>query len=69
MELVQGTAPQDLPHRRHIEHGMPAGFGNGRPVEISVSPGSVTVMVKRVPDDWARAVSEGVSVSIGARRL
>jgi hypothetical protein len=69
MELVQGTAPQDLPHRRHIEHEMPAGFGNGRPVEISASPGSVTVMVKRVPDDWARAVSEGVSVSIGARRL
>jgi hypothetical protein len=69
MELVQGTAPQDLPHRRHIEHEMPAGFGNGRPVEISSSPGSVTVMVKRVPDDWARALSEGVSVSIGARRL
>ena len=69
MELVQGTAPQDLPHRRHIEHEMPAGFGNGRPVEISASPGSVTVMVKRVPDDWARAVSEGVSVSIGAQRL
>jgi hypothetical protein len=26
-------------------------------------------MVKRVPDDFARALSEGVSVSIGAKRL
>jgi len=69
MTLVGGTAPQDLPHRRHIEHEMPAGFGNGRSVEIPAPPGSVTVMVKRVPDDYARALSEGVSVSIGAERL
>jgi hypothetical protein len=48
MILVQGTAPQDIPHRRHIEHEMPAGFGNGTPVEIPSPPGSVTVMVKRV---------------------
>jgi len=46
--LVQGTAAQQLPYRRHIEHEMPAGFGNGRPVEMPVPPGSVTVMVKRV---------------------
>ena len=64
--LVQGTAAQQLPYRRHIEHEMPAGFGNGRPVEMPVPPGSLTVMVKRIPDDWARALSEGVSVSIGS---
>ena len=69
MILVQETARQDIPHRRHIEHKMPAGFGNGRPVEIPTPPGSVTVMVKRVPDDYARALSEGFSVSIGAKRL
>jgi hypothetical protein len=69
MAVVQGTAPQDLPHRRHIEHEMPDGFGNGRPVEIPSPPGSVTVMVKRVPDDWARALSEGLSVLIGTRPL
>ena len=69
MILVQGTARQDIPHRRHVEHKMPAGFGNGRPVEIPAPPGSVTVMVKRVPDDYARALSEGLSVSIGAKRL
>ena len=69
ISLVQGTAPQEIPHRRHIEHKMPAGFGNGRPVEIPAPPGSVTVMVKRVPDDFARALSEGLSVLIGAKRL
>jgi hypothetical protein len=52
--LVQGTAAQQLPDRRHIEHEMPAGFGNGRPVEIPVPRGSVTVMVKRVPDTIGR---------------
>ena len=67
--LVQGTAAQQLPYRRHIEHEMPAGFGNGRAVEIPAPPGSVTVMVKRVPDDYARALSEGLSVSIGPKRL
>ena len=69
MVLVQGTAPQDIPHRRHIEHEMPPLFGDGKPVEIPSPPGFVTVMVKQVPDDYARALSEGVSVSIGARRL
>ena len=69
MALVQGTTRQDIPHRRHIEHKMPAGFGNGIPIEICSPPGLVTVMVKRVPDEYARALSEGLSVSIGAKRL
>jgi hypothetical protein len=69
MALVQGTSQQEVPHRRHIEHDMPAGFGNGRPVEISAPPGSVTVMVKRVPDEYARALSDGLSVLIGTSRL
>jgi hypothetical protein len=68
MVLVRGIASQQLP-RRHIEHDMPVGFGNGEPVKIPFPPGSVTVMVKRVPDDFARALSEGISVSIGTRRL
>jgi len=47
--LVQGTAAQQLPYRRHIEHEMPAGFGNGRPVEMPVPPGSLTVMSSGFP--------------------
>jgi CheY-like chemotaxis protein len=31
--------------------------------------GEEHVMVKRVPDDFARALSEGLSVLIGAKRL
>jgi hypothetical protein len=69
MVLVQGTSPQDIPHRRRIEHRMPPRFGDGLPVEIPSPPGVVTVMVKQVLDDYSRALSEGLSVSIGARRL
>jgi hypothetical protein len=69
MVLVQGTAPQDVPHSRRIEHRMPPGFGDGAAVEIASPPGVVTVMVKQVPDDYARALTEGVTVSIGPSRL
>jgi hypothetical protein len=69
MSLVQGTAPQDIPHRRRIEHVLPAGFGDGRPVTIPSPPGTVTVMVKRVPDEFSRALSEGIAVTIGTSRL
>lgn len=65
MGLVQGTSPQELPHRRHIEHRMQPGFGDGKPEVIPSPPGVVTVMVKRVPDDYARALTEGLSLSIG----
>jgi hypothetical protein len=66
--LVQGTAPQDIPYRRRIEQQLPAGFGDGRPSEIASPPG-LTVMVKRVPDDYRRALSEGLSVMIGNSRI
>jgi hypothetical protein len=69
MVLVQGTAPQDVPHRRRIEHKMPRDFGDGKAVEIPSPPGSITVMVKRVSDDYARALTEGIFVSIGAWRF
>ena len=37
--LVQGTAPQDIPYRRRIEQQLPAGFGDGRPLENCVPSG------------------------------
>jgi hypothetical protein len=48
---------------------MPPGFGDGKPVEITSPPGVVTVMVKRVSDDYARALSEGFSMLIGTRPI
>jgi hypothetical protein len=69
MVLVQGTPPQELPYRRKIEQTMPQGFGDGRPVELATPPGGVTFMIKRVPDEASRAISECIYVSIGADRI
>lgn len=66
--LVQGTAPQDIPYQRRIEQTMPPLFGDGRPVELHSPPGFVTLMIKRIPDDFASAVTDGLSVTIGANR-
>jgi hypothetical protein len=57
--LVQGTSPQDLPHRRRIVHTFPPGFGDGVPQDISSPPGTVTVMIKRVEDSFADQAING----------
>ncbi len=48
---------------------MPPLFGEGRPVELYSPPGFVTLMIKRVPDEFATAVRDGFSINIGANRL
>jgi hypothetical protein len=68
MMLVQGTAPQDVTHRRRISHVVPAAFGDGVPLEIPSPPGVVTVMVKRVPDEFAPAAEQGFRVELGSAR-
>jgi hypothetical protein len=55
--LVQGTAPQDLPHTREIDHVFPPVFGDGKPIEVNAPPGMVTVMIRRIPDDFNRGMS------------
>jgi hypothetical protein len=67
--LVQGTAPQEIPYRRRITQNIPAAFGDGRAVELNSPPGSVIVMVKRVPDWFASALKDGITISIGSTRL
>jgi hypothetical protein len=61
MIRVQGTAPQDLPQRREIDQVLPPGFGDGRPIKIDASPGTVTVMVRRISDEYA---ARGMSVQM-----
>jgi hypothetical protein len=63
--LVQGTSPQEIPYRRHIQQNVPAGFADGEPFRLNSPPGYVTVMVKRVPDEFAIAVTHGVTINIG----
>lgn len=62
--LVQGSAPQDIPHRRKVEHMAPPLFGDGAPITVSVSPSSITLMIRRVSDEWAPAASNGFELKI-----
>jgi len=60
--LVQGTAPQEVPHSRHIAQILPPAFGDGTPVEFDTGPGIVTAMIKRIPDDFEPAAFYGFKV-------
>jgi hypothetical protein len=67
MSLVKGATPQDAPFRREIRQNMPRGFGDGRPIEIISRSRTVTVMVKRIPDEFAPAATQGLSIQIAQR--
>ena len=56
--LVQGTAPQELPHERRIAGTFPRRFGDGTPVSLYTGPGPLTVMFKQVPAEVATALEE-----------
>jgi hypothetical protein len=67
--VVQGAAAQDIPYARPLKHTFPpGGFGDGTPQKIGVPPGEVTVMVKRIPDEFAVAAIDGFTLEI-ARRI
>ena len=55
--LVQGTSPQPIPYTKDILVTTPPKFGDGQPVELPIAPGVVTVMIKRMPDDFAAFLS------------
>jgi hypothetical protein len=65
--LVQGTAPQDLPHTRQISWTFPRAFGDGEPQMVEFGPGPVTVMVKKIPDENAAIVKYGFTSQTTAR--
>jgi hypothetical protein len=48
-KLVQGIAPQDVPYTKTITDKFPPLFGDGKPVPASQP--SVTVMIRRLPED------------------
>jgi hypothetical protein len=64
--LVQGTAPQDLPHSRQISWTFPPTFGDGEPQMVEFA-GPVTVMVKRIADENAAIVKGGFTPETAAR--
>jgi hypothetical protein len=59
MATVTGTAPQDISYTRPIKHTFPANFGDGAPQDVGLPPSEVTIMIKRVPDDFADAAIHG----------
>jgi hypothetical protein len=65
--LVQGTAPQDIPYTKSASVTVDSDFGEGRPFEVYVPPGKVTMMVRRIPDDcgW---IADGISITITPAR-
>ncbi|SRR6266403_2870419 len=60
--LVQGTAPQEIPHSRRIKQILPAAFGDGTPVKFENGPGIVTAMIKRIPDGFESAAFYGFTL-------
>ena len=61
--LVQGTSPQDMSYTKSATVKLPADFADGKPFEVFIAPGNVTMMVKRIPDDFA-PYANGVTVDI-----
>ena len=66
--LVQGAAAHDISYSRRLRHLFPPLFGDGSPQQIDVSPGTVTVMVKRIADEFHDAAVDGFTLQT-ARRL
>jgi len=64
---VAGAPPQDAPIRRELRQMMPRDFGGGRPIEIISRSRTVTVMVKRIPNEFAPAATQGLSFQIAQR--
>jgi hypothetical protein len=67
MGLVPGTTLQNAPLKRELRQIMPRDFGDGRPIEIISRSRTVTVMVKRIPDEFASAATQGLSIQIAQR--
>jgi hypothetical protein len=63
LQLVQGTSPLDFDCTRTAAIVVPPAFGDGKPFEVDIPPGPVTLMVKRISDDFS-VWADGVSVSI-----
>jgi hypothetical protein len=61
--LVTGTSAQDMPYTKRISTNIPFGFEDGRPFDVDVPPGAVTMMVRRIPDEYA-VLADGININI-----
>ena len=52
--LVQGTSEQELDYTKTgLMVRTPPNFGDGEPIKVYVPPGNLTVMIKRIPDEYS----------------
>jgi len=66
--LAQGTDTQEAPYSRTIKHTFPPMFGDGEPQKLSMPPGWVTVMMKRVPDEpYAALATRGFKLQVNSQ--
>jgi hypothetical protein len=62
--LVQGASPQEISYTKSdIAFDIRSDFGNGEPIKLFVPPGELTLMIQRIPDDYAWYAS-GVKVTM-----
>lgn len=62
--LVQGGAPQEMAHTRSgVTLNLPPNFDNGEPIKLVIPPGDITLMIRRIPDDYGPYAS-GVRLTI-----
>jgi hypothetical protein len=62
--LVQGGSPQEMAHTRSdVTLGLPPDFDNGEPIKLMIPPGEVTLMIRRISDEYA-AYASGVKLTI-----
>jgi hypothetical protein len=62
--LVVGTSSPAAPYSRSIKHKFPPDFGDGVPQVVALSPGEMTVMVKRSIDAFADAATNGFVIHV-----
>jgi hypothetical protein len=56
--LVQGTSEQDMDYTKaNLSIMLPVNFDNGEPIKAYIPPGYVTIMFRRIPDDYAGFVN------------
>jgi hypothetical protein len=64
MVLAQNSAPQEIDlMKTEISLQFKPDFDNGEPIKVYISPGDVTLMIKRIPDEYS-VYAYGVSVTI-----
>jgi len=61
--LVQGTSPLEFDSTRTGSFTTPPDFGDGELFKVYIEPGYITLMVKRLPDEYS-SFADGMRVTI-----